>query len=163
MAYSFRGLVPYHHGWKHGSIQADMLLEKELRVLHLDLQAAERDHHTGSSLGMVDLKAWPHNDTLCPTKPYLLQGHTLECGGSTVGHTGTCYSTCVNVRGQLEESSWFSSSTMGILGIRLRSWVLLTSAFTCWVIFLAPNILFLVCFWNLRGKLNVHTKLKIVS
>ena len=32
----FRGLVHYHHG----SIQADMVLEKELSVLHLDLQAA---------------------------------------------------------------------------------------------------------------------------
>jgi len=32
-AYSFRGLVHYHHGGKHG--QADLVLEKELRVLHL--------------------------------------------------------------------------------------------------------------------------------
>ena len=32
----FRGLVHYHHGRKHGSVQADMVLEKELRVLHLD-------------------------------------------------------------------------------------------------------------------------------
>ena len=40
LAYSFRGLVHYHHGRKHGSVQADMVLEKELRVLHLDLQAA---------------------------------------------------------------------------------------------------------------------------
>ena len=36
----FRGLVHYHHGRKHGSVQADMVLEKELRVLHLDRQAA---------------------------------------------------------------------------------------------------------------------------
>ena len=40
LAYSFRGLVHYHHGRKHGSMQADMVLEKELRVLHLDLKAA---------------------------------------------------------------------------------------------------------------------------
>jgi hypothetical protein len=39
VVYSFRGLVHYHHGRKHGSMQADMVLEKELRVLHLDLQA----------------------------------------------------------------------------------------------------------------------------
>jgi hypothetical protein len=38
LAYSFRGLVRYHHGGKHGSIQADLVLEKELRVLHLDLK-----------------------------------------------------------------------------------------------------------------------------
>ena len=38
LAYSFRGSVHYHHGGRHGSVQADMVLE-ELRVLHLDLQA----------------------------------------------------------------------------------------------------------------------------
>jgi hypothetical protein len=31
----FRGLVHYHHGGKHVSVQADMVLEKELRVLYL--------------------------------------------------------------------------------------------------------------------------------
>ena len=35
-------LVHYHHGGKHGSMQADMVLEKELRVLHLDLKATRR-------------------------------------------------------------------------------------------------------------------------
>ena len=39
LAYSFRGSVHYHHGRKHGNVQADMVLE-ELRVLHLDLKAA---------------------------------------------------------------------------------------------------------------------------
>jgi hypothetical protein len=38
----FRGSVHYHQGRKHGSIQAGMVLEKELRVLHLDLKAARR-------------------------------------------------------------------------------------------------------------------------
>ena len=42
LAYSFRGLVHYHHGRKHGTDQADMVLEKELRVLHLDLKTARR-------------------------------------------------------------------------------------------------------------------------
>ena len=41
LACSFRGLVHYHHGRKHGRIQTDMVLEKELRVLHLDLKAVE--------------------------------------------------------------------------------------------------------------------------
>jgi hypothetical protein len=27
-AYSYRGLVHCHHGWEHGSMQADMVLEK---------------------------------------------------------------------------------------------------------------------------------------
>ena len=39
----FRGSVHYHHGRKHGSIQADMVLEKELRVMHLHVHAAEGD------------------------------------------------------------------------------------------------------------------------
>jgi len=38
LAYRFGGLV--HPGRKHGSIQADKVPEKELRVLHLDPQAA---------------------------------------------------------------------------------------------------------------------------
>ena len=45
-AYSFRGSVHYHHGGKHGNMQADMVLE-ELRVLHLDLKAARRLASTG--------------------------------------------------------------------------------------------------------------------
>ena len=40
LAYSFRGLVHYHHGGKHGCMQADMVLEKELRILHLYSQVA---------------------------------------------------------------------------------------------------------------------------
>ena len=39
----FRGLVHYHHGGKHSSMQAHMVLEKELRVLHLDLYTVGRD------------------------------------------------------------------------------------------------------------------------
>jgi hypothetical protein len=41
LAYNFRGSVHYHHGRKHGTMKADMVLQKELRVLHLDPQAAE--------------------------------------------------------------------------------------------------------------------------
>jgi hypothetical protein len=41
-AYSSEIQSGYHHGGKHGSIQADMVLEKELRVLHLDAKAARR-------------------------------------------------------------------------------------------------------------------------
>jgi hypothetical protein len=43
LAYSFRGLIHYHLSRKHGGIQADIVLEKELRVLHLDLKATRRD------------------------------------------------------------------------------------------------------------------------
>ena len=42
LAYSSRGPVYYHHGGKHGSVQADMVLE-EPRVLHLGPKIAEGD------------------------------------------------------------------------------------------------------------------------
>jgi hypothetical protein len=40
MAYSFRDADHYHHGRMHYSKPVDMVLEKELRVLHLDPKAA---------------------------------------------------------------------------------------------------------------------------
>jgi hypothetical protein len=46
LAYSFRCLVHYCHDREHGGVQADMVLEKELRVLYLDTQAIGRDCHT---------------------------------------------------------------------------------------------------------------------
>ena len=39
----FRGLVHYCHCGKHDSVQAGMMLQKDLRVLHLDPQAVEGD------------------------------------------------------------------------------------------------------------------------
>ena len=41
LAYRFCISVHYHHGRKHGSVQAGMVLE-ELRVLHLVLKANRR-------------------------------------------------------------------------------------------------------------------------
>lgn len=43
LAFSFRGLAHCLHVEKHGGMQKDMVLERDLRVLHLDLQAAEGD------------------------------------------------------------------------------------------------------------------------
>jgi hypothetical protein len=40
LAYSFRCLVHYYHIGKHGGMQTEMVLERKLRVLHLDPQAA---------------------------------------------------------------------------------------------------------------------------
>ena len=78
MAYSFRGLAAR----KHVSIQADMVLEKELRVLHLDQQAAESDW-----LELLRPQYLPHSDTL-PPRPHLivpLPGmsiYKLSCSGT---------------------------------------------------------------------------------
>lgn len=43
LAYRFKGLVLHPHDRNHGSMQGDIELEKELRVLHPGPQAAERD------------------------------------------------------------------------------------------------------------------------
>ena len=57
----------------HGSVQADMVPEKELRVLRLNPQAMGSGLcHTRCSLSIRDLKACPHSDTLPPTRPHLL-------------------------------------------------------------------------------------------
>jgi hypothetical protein len=70
--YSFRGSVHYHHGRKYGSLQADVVLEKELRDLHLYLKAARR----WLSLSIGDFKTHPHSNTLPLTRTYILQqGH----------------------------------------------------------------------------------------
>jgi hypothetical protein len=45
LAYSCKGLVQYCHDGKHGSVQADTVLEMKLRVLHLDPQAPGREIH----------------------------------------------------------------------------------------------------------------------
>jgi hypothetical protein len=46
----FRDLVYYHHGETHGSVQTDIVLEKELRVLHVDMKAAAGDYVPHSRL-----------------------------------------------------------------------------------------------------------------
>jgi hypothetical protein len=51
LAYSCRGLVHYCPDRKYGSMQAGKVLEKELRVLHLDPKVAE-DCVTGHSLSI---------------------------------------------------------------------------------------------------------------
>lgn len=59
--YSFGGSVHYHHGRKHGNMQADMVLEKELKC---------------SISGSVGSRK-EDSDTLPSIKPHLLQqGHT---------------------------------------------------------------------------------------
>ena len=60
----FRDLVYYHHG----GMQADTVLEKELRVLHLDPQAAER------RLCATPGTAWVYETSKStPTVTYFLQ------------------------------------------------------------------------------------------
>lgn len=46
LTHSFKDLVHYFHGEKHGGVPEDMVLEKEMRALHFSLQAAEGVCHT---------------------------------------------------------------------------------------------------------------------
>ena len=91
LAYSFRGSIHYRHGGNIGSIQVvDMVLEKELRVLHDNMKAARRrlssvgfQEETGI-LHWVELKPRRHQsprshlhtpsykETPTPTRPHLL-------------------------------------------------------------------------------------------
>lgn len=58
LAYRFRGPVHFHHGGEHGSVQTNVVLEKKLRVLYLDPQAAEAEGSVSywQSLNKYDLK-----------------------------------------------------------------------------------------------------------
>ena len=72
LTYRFRDLVHYHHGEKHGRLQAGMVQE-ELRVLHPDWKAAERDCMLNWAwLSIGDFKACPHCDMVLPIRPHLL-------------------------------------------------------------------------------------------
>ena len=50
-----------------------MILEKELNVLHLDLQGEATMHHPKNSLSIGHLKVHPHSDPLPPTRPKILR------------------------------------------------------------------------------------------
>ena len=43
LVYKFRGLVCYHHGWKHGSMQADIVLEKEIEELFIQTNRQQKE------------------------------------------------------------------------------------------------------------------------
>ena len=81
LAYRFRVPIYYHHGRKHGSIQAGMVLE-ELRVLHLHPKARSRlsHRHLGGGFSKLTLQSNtlpPTKNIPTPTRPHLLQlGHT---------------------------------------------------------------------------------------
>ena len=80
-ALQFLSSFHYHHGKKHGSRQAEMVLEKELRVLDFYPKAAIRRLtllHWGLSMTLGALRACLHSDTFPPTRPHLFyQGHTF--------------------------------------------------------------------------------------
>jgi hypothetical protein len=73
LPYRFRDSVHYHHGGKHGTVQADKVLEEQ-RVLHLDLQAVKRNCVVHwAFLNIEDVKAGSHSDTFPLIRPHLLR------------------------------------------------------------------------------------------
>lgn len=54
----FRGLVHYCHCGHHGGGQEDMVLETQLRALHLDPKAARKVSRTRPGLNICDLKVY---------------------------------------------------------------------------------------------------------
>ena len=81
-------------------VQADMIMEKELRVLNLDLKAARRlfcrQLGEGSLMHWVEfeqmnLKTYPHSDTLPPTRPHPFQQSFTHCNKATPPNNATSW------------------------------------------------------------------------
>lgn len=68
----FRDVVHFHHGWEHGDIQGDLVLERELRAFYIQIcrQQEEKDPGPGSSFETSKLTS---SDKLPQTKLHLLQ------------------------------------------------------------------------------------------
>ena len=62
----FRGLVHFCHGGKHSGVQLDTVLEKGLRVLHLNPEGA------GGPIGLASDTSKIPSHTPSPTKTHLL-------------------------------------------------------------------------------------------
>ena len=75
LAYSFRGSVHYHHVRKHGSVQADMRLERIYILICRQQETVFHRQTEGGSLlhwALGDLKAHLQSDTFPSTRPHLL-------------------------------------------------------------------------------------------
>ena len=73
LAYSFKELAHDHHGRKCGNMHADMVVEKKMKFLHPDSQAAEVEI---STLSLAWIYKRPQSYTSSKKSP-LIQGHTL--------------------------------------------------------------------------------------
>jgi hypothetical protein len=73
LAYRFRGSVHYHHGGKHGCVQAGLELE-EWRILHFVLKATRRLWITLTRIKHMyeTSNSHVHSDTLPLTRPHPL-------------------------------------------------------------------------------------------
>ena len=72
-----QGFSPLSSWWEHGIVQADMVLGKDLRAIHLNPKEMGRRISMLRQLGERSLRARPFSDTLPPTRLHLIQkGHT---------------------------------------------------------------------------------------
>jgi hypothetical protein len=76
MPYSFKGATNYHHDKKHGSVPAVLMLEKELRVLHLDLKASRRGYLLQAARRRVSSALGRASKPISTVTHFLQQGHT---------------------------------------------------------------------------------------
>lgn len=111
LAYNLRGSVHYHHIGKHGSMQAHMVLEWELQVLHLDPKAHSKRLSstasleeglfcTGHTLSMRNpqspyrnfLQEYTYSNKVSPTNSPISLGarHIQTSTGGHVGYDTTC-------------------------------------------------------------------------
>ena len=77
LAYSFRDLVHYHHGWQHGRVQTDMVLKNELGSSKQS--PTKGDCHTGQTWAYMRPQSPPpqwhtssNKATPIPTRRHLL-------------------------------------------------------------------------------------------
>ena len=96
MAYTFRGLDHYCLDKKYSSIQADMMLEKELRVLLLYLETAEEGCHNGP--GMRTYKT----SKPAPAVAQFLQQAYTYCNQATPLGSTTPHGTSIETHESME-------------------------------------------------------------
>lgn len=75
----FRGLVHYCYGWNHGIAQGDVVLERELSVLHPDPKVAKIKSDNGTGLRTLRTQSPPLSSEKLPLSSETLP---LSCGCS---------------------------------------------------------------------------------
>jgi hypothetical protein len=70
LAYSFRGLVHYHHGRKHGSVPAGIVMKKSLGVLHMESLAEDREKHWPTPMTYFHQQRYTYSNKAMPPSPF---------------------------------------------------------------------------------------------
>jgi len=124
LAYRFRGSVHHHHVRKNGSVQADLILEKKLRGLHLEPKAGKRLIFKGSwEEGLFT--PWLHcvEPDIGPQNPTSIVTQSLSSSKTTPPNTVTSHEPNIFKPTQRPKNSPVSASMFlcGFWGLRLGS------------------------------------------